>query len=77
MIVVCENTLITVDYESNCRVLRGRVARMADQLSVSQPTPCELRALSGGLQALDLPEFSSLSHILDRKSLASSSAAVV
>ena len=30
-----------------------RVARMADQLSVSQPTPCKLQALSGGLQVLD------------------------
>ena len=34
VIVVCEDTLITVDYESNCRVLRGPVTRMADHLSV-------------------------------------------
>ena len=44
---------------------------MADQLSVSWPTPCELRALSEGLQAQDPAEFASLSHILARNSLAS------
>ena len=29
------------------------VARMVDQLSVSQPTPCEIQALFGGLQVLN------------------------
>ena len=55
----------------------GRVTRMADQLSVQLPAPCELRAYSGGLQAPDPAEFASLSHIRARKSLASRSAAVV